>query len=476
MGREALPALLAAIAFAGAVAPAASGSTVHVVRCDSSDRYNSCDDYAVLTAGAGEANDVSAQWNGTVAHVVDTGATLAAGSGCKSVGPHEATCDAELAEIHTGDGDDHVAADAGEVQLGPGDDRLEGGYGSADGGPGNDTMVGGSGQLSWNGGPGNDVLEGSGGNLDGGPGDDSLQGSDASEGLSGGPGRDVLHAGGGDDHLDPDAGDPEDDVVDGGPGRDSVSYRNHREPVMVDLGDPAPDGSAGEHDQLESIERVYGSRGDDVLAGDGKSNVLVGGPGDDVLTGAGGADQLVGGEGFDRFDAGAGNDKIVSSGDDYYWSSWSDHYSVDPTAEPVACGSGRDVLQPTLLDIPASDCESARLLILNHWARFALHPAGFGRGRVFLRVPCPRDVRKRKRCAGRLVVQAHGTYGEAKFSVPAKGGRVGVHWDPDLEDRTFLAQVDMDYSARPLRNGRRWGPYGLHTYLTIRPPAARAAR
>jgi len=56
------------------------------------------------------------------------------------------------------------------------------------------------------------------------------------------------------------------------------------------------------------VERVYGSRFDDSITGDGNVNYLRGFRGDDQLFGEGGTDYLQGGLGADALDGGAGSD------------------------------------------------------------------------------------------------------------------------------------------------------------------------
>jgi Ca2+-binding RTX toxin-like protein len=76
----------------------------------------------------------------------------------------------------------------------------------------------------------------------------------------------------------------------------------------------------GGNDFLETMEGVYGSAGADVLLGDGKRNVLLGGQGWGALVGRGGDDVL--GRGWDEWGrdglfGGPGSDLLIGSlGDD----------------------------------------------------------------------------------------------------------------------------------------------------------------
>jgi hypothetical protein len=150
------------------------------------------------------------------------------------------------------------------------------------------------------GGSGNDVLCGLGGN-------DTLIGGGGADTLLGGGGRDTLSGGGGADSLTGGAGA---DTLQGGTGTDTVSYADHSTPVTADLDGLADDGSAGERDQIQTVENLSGGPGSDTLTGSGGSNALVGGGGADYLSGNGGADSLVGSAGDDELSGGAGADQL----------------------------------------------------------------------------------------------------------------------------------------------------------------------
>lgn len=214
----------------------------------------------------------------------------------------------------TGDGNDHLYGNhlANELIGGRGDDYIEGRGGAdvIDGGQGNDT----AGYTQS--GTGVDVdltratqlygdaqgdrltsIE----NVTGSAFDDVLRGDSGANVLTGGAGNDVLEGRGGAD------------VLDGGAGMDTASYASSGAGVDVDLTRAVQRGGDAEGDRLISIERIEGSRFDDVLRGDAGDNVLRGGAGNDRLYGGDGRDVLEGGDGDDTLDGGAGAD-VLSGG------------------------------------------------------------------------------------------------------------------------------------------------------------------
>jgi Ca2+-binding RTX toxin-like protein len=104
-------------------------------------------------------------------------------------------------------------------------------------------------------------------------------------------------------------------LLDGGPGTDTANYYLFPEAVRtqpsegVNINLTTGEGSGGlaEGDVLVSIERVYGSIGDDVLIGNTDPNLLYGQSGNDTLHGIGGDDTLSGGTGDDYFIIGDGD-------------------------------------------------------------------------------------------------------------------------------------------------------------------------
>jgi Ca2+-binding RTX toxin-like protein len=164
-------------------------------------------------------------------------------------------------------------------------------------------------------------------NVIGTPYDDEIYGNDPDALYGQGPrvepqGENVLEGGGGNDLLDGGLGP---DTYKGGAGFDAVSYEGRTEAVMASLDGSANDGSARDEntrnnqtDQiLADVEDLIGGDGNDVLKGDGRDNVLLGGPGDDLVQGHGGDDDLGGEGGNDALEGGDGNDAMDGgAGDD----------------------------------------------------------------------------------------------------------------------------------------------------------------
>jgi Ca2+-binding RTX toxin-like protein len=182
-----------------------------------------------------------------------------------------------------------------------GDDRICGG-GDSDvlrGGAGDDAIEGNAGSDSAHGGPGADrILLGAGAveALFGGPGDDRLFGGPGSfDGLIGGGGDDLLH---------------------GGPGQDLAEFFGAPNGVTADLETGTATGQGD--DDLLAVEGLVGSNFDDVLLGDGISNLISAQEGDDVVDARGsgtlaglGADLIDGGAGADALVGGAGDDIVT---------------------------------------------------------------------------------------------------------------------------------------------------------------------
>jgi Ca2+-binding RTX toxin-like protein len=265
-------------------------------------------------ADPGEMNDVTITESSNFEFtIVDSGATIAVGPGCVSVGPTEATCSLDF-EVQV------------EVRLRNGSDALslggdiEEGYGAYFGAAGNDTILGfgdlfGSERLK--GGPGNDVLRGRGGQ----------------DTLDGGPGADIMSGG----------TSKEPNFFGFFPHNDTVTYANRSDAVFADADGVADDGGVSEGDLIkrdvevirggsgddvlggETINvrtfheggkfrygmELWGNRGDDVLRGWRSSDYLLGGKGNDVLRGDGSNDGLAGGRGNDQLVGGHGRDHLI---------------------------------------------------------------------------------------------------------------------------------------------------------------------
>ena len=191
-----------------------------------------------------------------------------------------------------------------------GNDTLYGGPdGNGDNSNNHDTLHGGDGDDRLYGGKGNDTLYGEAGEdlLSGGSGNDRLRGGSHNDTLEGGPGADSL---------------------DGGDGSDTVSYKSSPAAVTARLHSNLAVGGHADGDRYRQVENITGSAFDDILAGDGGHNRLIGldgndtlygGPtgGNDLLHGGNGDDRLYGGQGNDYLNGGPGNDTLKGgAGDD----------------------------------------------------------------------------------------------------------------------------------------------------------------
>jgi Ca2+-binding RTX toxin-like protein len=149
--------------------------------------------------------------------------------------------------------------------------------------------------------------------LNGGFDNDRLYGGNGNDTLAGGAGNDLLHGGQGSN------------VLNGNSGIDTANYSDAdpSKGVQVFLSDGGAD-FAGGNDELNSIERVYGSDGNDELVGDfgekGPDPIfysvsLFGRGGDDEIDGGTGNDYLAGNEGGDAVFGGGGNDQVYGGAD-----------------------------------------------------------------------------------------------------------------------------------------------------------------
>jgi len=152
--------------------------------------------------------------------------------------------------------------------------------------------------------------------LTGGDGADTLLGDgrygvDDTAGLAGPPKvfdetLDRIGGGLGDDILEGGLGN---DELNGGGGYDTASYGNAAGSVTVDL-DAGTATGADDNDTLTSIENVYGSGFADIVNGDEGDNVLIGNNGNDQLFGEDGNDLIRGQAGDDYIDGGDGFDRF----------------------------------------------------------------------------------------------------------------------------------------------------------------------
>lgn len=98
-------------------------------------------------------------------------------------------------------------------------------------------------------------------------------------------------------------------ILRGGTAADTLSYGwfGSTQPVTVHLGG----GNATNLNWITGFEHVIGGRGNDVLVGDDRANILDGGGGNDILEGRGGRDLLLGGAGADTLYGGGGEDVLI---------------------------------------------------------------------------------------------------------------------------------------------------------------------
>jgi hypothetical protein len=185
--------------------------------------------WVVYEAGAGEANDLLVQVSrqSRTVRLMDDGAAIVAGAGCRSEPPSWVYCSLDgqrvrLVQVDLEDGDDKadaetVTADAAQVNVvgGFGDDVLRG-HGPSrfnfGGNSGDDVLVGSEGPDILRGQAGMDLMTGRGG-------DDLMIGDEGRDVLRAGLGRDRLFGGVDGDKLDARDG-AQDAVVSCGDGTD----------------------------------------------------------------------------------------------------------------------------------------------------------------------------------------------------------------------------------------------------------------
>jgi hypothetical protein len=361
------------VALAAVAAPAcAEAATVTAIRVPT-DKGSTAT--MRFSAAPGEANDVT--YRGTI---VDRGAPLTAGEGCRQVSEHEVSCD-----FHNNTSFD----------LGDGDDRI--------------------------------VLEGQAG-VYGGAGDDEITGSFGSDGLGGGPGRDTIRAGAGNDSVSGDVDVPFADVLDGGEGTDSLSYQVAAG-VRVDLSNPAaPAGAQGEGDSQTGFEDVHafsdepseliGDDGRNRLRAPGRGSHLVGGGETDILIA--GLDAVVdGGPAADGVAAGPGARMTCGDGDD------------------LVVGNEHGWIFPVWGHI-APDCERLPLRFFEGPdSVIRANPTVRG-SRATFRIPCWEFASRRHGCRGRTLLRDESGRRIGKRSWRTRAGRtpaVGVALDPAAVER-----------------------------------------
>lgn len=135
-------------------------------------------------------------------------------------------------------------------------------------------------------------------NLFGTAGDDVLTGSAGDDVVTAGDGNDVLFGQDGNDILYGGAGI---DQLNGGAGLDTAWYENGVAGgyLTIDLAAPSQNNGEAFGDTYDSIERVVGSIGDDIIRGTAGANFFIGREGNDIFLGRGGGDAFDGGTGLD---------------------------------------------------------------------------------------------------------------------------------------------------------------------------------
>lgn len=285
-----------------------------------------------ITAGAGETNTM------TVAYVPPTGSTAEGWTIHDTTSP--VTCGGGYAACQQVDANTVFAPNASvpAIQTGNGSSSV-----SVD-----ETGVPYVAQTRVTGGTGNDVLTMTGPHNDslaGGAGNDTLNGGAGGDELDGQAGDDTVHGGAGDDTLDTAASDGA-DVLDGGGGTDVVSYASRAAAVSITEDGAANDGTAGEGDNVASVESLTGTNyGDTIVASGTRSGgTLAGGPGNDVLSGSNGGQAIDGGPGDDTLAGNGGNDAITGgSGNDVITGgSGNDTIGADTGNDSIDGGTGND--------------------------------------------------------------------------------------------------------------------------------------
>jgi Ca2+-binding RTX toxin-like protein len=322
----------------------------------------------------GEANDVTVSFDASEYVITDVGARVDPGEGCRRVTRHTVRCDAfewTVVVVKTRDRNDVVHLEVpvqASIWGARGADHLVGG-GERDllvGGRGADLLEGGGEWDDLVGGPGSDELRGGAGirdradyaerdsavkvtldgiQNDGESGENDLVATDV-ENVIGGAGPDTiigdgnsndLHGGAGNDRFDGRGGG---DTFFGSDGFDTLTYASRTAPVYAGWTSYCDSGEVGEADCIDqSVERVVGGSGNDVLSANAKESgraSLVGGLGNDFL---------IGGSSFTtaRLAGGAGDDTLQSD---------------NGLSDVDFCGSGTDSVSADAVDMVAADCEA----------------------------------------------------------------------------------------------------------------------
>ncbi|MDM0019124.1 peroxidase family protein [Variovorax saccharolyticus] len=218
--------------------------------------------------------------------------------------------------------------------------------------PANQTLTGNAGQDEIHGGGGTDTLNGL-------AGDDLLDGGNDNDTVNGGAGNDTLLGGAGADSL---AGGTENDTMTGGADNDTVNGAAGNDVILATVGDGSDiyAGGAGVDtydlsatsagatvttassssaetgsDQLDAIENIIGSQGNDSITLNGGANLIDGQGGDDTLNAGAGNDTVHGGLGNDTIAGGTGVDTLNGNdGDDTF------NYVIGDGSDAIDGGDG----------------------------------------------------------------------------------------------------------------------------------------
>jgi Ca2+-binding RTX toxin-like protein len=135
-------------------------------------------------------------------------------------------------------------------------------------------------------------------------------GNSAANSISGGNGNDTLGGGGGPDTLNGGLGN---DVYSAGAG-DILLDAGGVDRVVAEIDWTLAAGFENLSSQTETVVRLTGNSGANVISGNGGANVLSGLEGNDTLSGLHGNDTLLGGGGSDRLQGEFGNDVLTGGG------------------------------------------------------------------------------------------------------------------------------------------------------------------
>lgn len=131
-------------------------------------------------------------------------------------------------------------------------------------------------------------------NAIGGSGTDTITGNEFANTIWGNAGNDFIYGQGDNDNI---IGGPGADTMVGGTGINMLNYYNSSAPVVANLATGQGFGGDATNDSFSQFQNITGSAFDDVLIGDGGSNLLFGGNGNDTIAGAAGGDAMDGGTG-----------------------------------------------------------------------------------------------------------------------------------------------------------------------------------